>query len=226
MSERESKLDFWERHFPTLLGVRSKPPLVAEDRIFRLLVYIDAERRKLVAAADSERLEPTWLLPFRHTFRQIEASGRIGSIKRYLNTCPPEMVPLCVWLIARQADRSRLWGLDHEWDHPSAQVRWHVAKALRRTDAWRVVEEMARRDPHNERLQRLALSPDIRRPFSARLQAYKLDVDDSHAGEVVTPSRMPYWAREHEWEYTPPKSRDLIRRMLRRIRHWVRWGTA
>jgi hypothetical protein len=35
---------------------------------------------------------------------------------------------------------------------------------------------------------------------------------------------MQYWAMEERWHYTPPKSRDLIRRMLRRIRHWVRWG--
>ena len=26
--------------------------------------------------------------------------------------------------------------------------------------------------------------------------------------------------------YTPPKSVRLIRRMLRRIRHWVRWGVT
>jgi hypothetical protein len=226
MSEQDSKIDFWERHFPTFLGAPKKATIVAEDRIYRLLVYIDAERRKLVAAADSERLEPTWLLRFRHAFRQIEASGRVASIKRYLSICPPEMVPLCVWLIGRQVDRFRLWGLNHDWLHPSAQVRWQVAKALRRAEAWRLLEEMARRDPHNERLQIVALSPGQRRPFRERLRAYKRDVDDSHAGEVSTPSRMQYWANDQKWEYTPPKSRDLIRRMLRRIRHWVRWGTA
>jgi hypothetical protein len=225
MSEHEAKSDFWSRHFPTFLGAPKKLPLIAEDRIYRLLVDIDAERRKLVAAAD-EKLSPTWLVPFRHTFRQIEASQSVASIKRYLNRCPPEMVPLCVWLIGRMADRLRLWGLHHEWDHPSAQVRWQVAKALRQAEAWRVLEKMARREPQNERLQHVAMSPASRRPFSARLQAYKRDVDDSHADEVVTPSRMPYWARDKAWEYTPPKSRDLIRRMLRRIRHWVRWGAT
>jgi hypothetical protein len=224
MSDREAKPGFWERHFPTFLGAPKKPALVVEDRIYRLLVDIDEERRKLIAAANNERLEPTWLLRHRHTLRQIEASGRVGSIKQNLNACPPEMVPLCMWLIGRLADRFRHWGLDRAWDHPSAQVRWHVAKALHRVGAWHTLDKMARREPQDQRLQWLVLTPGRRRPFSARLQAYKLDVDDSHAGEVVTPSRMPYWARDREWEYTPPKSMELIRRMLRRIQHWVRWG--
>jgi hypothetical protein len=65
-----------------------------------------------------------------------------------------------------------------------------------------------------------------RRPFAERLDRYTHNVDDSHADEVVTPSRMPYWALERSWEYTAPKSIVLIRRMLRRIRHWVRWGVS
>jgi hypothetical protein len=55
---------------------------------------------------------------------------------------------------------------------------------------------------------------------------YKRDVDDSHADEVATPSRMPFWSVEKSWEYTPPKNTQLIRRMLRRIQHWVRWGVG
>jgi hypothetical protein len=64
----------------------------------------------------------------------------------------------------------------------------------------------------------------VRRSFRDRLKNYKRLVDDSRADEVATPSLMQYWAMEERWHYTPPKSRDLIRRMLRRIRHWVRWG--
>jgi hypothetical protein len=43
---------------------------------------------------------------------------------------------------------------------------------------------------------------------------------------VSTSSRMPYWALERSWERSPPKSIVFIRRMLRRIRHWVRWGVS
>jgi hypothetical protein len=89
-----------------------------------------------------------------------------------------------------------------------------------------VLQQMARRCSGDARIQWLAASPLIRRSFSERLQNYKRDVDDSLADEVATPSRMIYWARENALEYTPPKSRELIRRMLRRIQHWVRWGAA
>jgi hypothetical protein len=65
-----------------------------------------------------------------------------------------------------------------------------------------------------------------RRSFTERLDNFTRNVDDSHADEVFTPSRMPFWALERSWEYTAPKSVVLIRRMLRRIRHWVRWGVS
>jgi hypothetical protein len=83
---------------------------------------------------------------------------------------------------------------------------------------------MVQWDPDDARLQWLATASTVRRPFPDRLRNFKSMVDDSHAGEVATPSRMPYWAREVAWEYSPPKSVHVIRRMLRRIRHWVRWG--
>ena len=50
--------------------------------------------------------------------------------------------------------------------------------------------------------------------FAERLDKFTRNVDDSHAGEVVTPSRMPFWALERSWDYTAPKSVVLIRRML------------
>jgi hypothetical protein len=109
---------------------------------------------------------------------------------------------------------------------PSPQLRKHVAKALRRLEAWVWLDEMARANSDNPKIQNYSRSRITHRPFRERLSNYVQSVDDSHAGDVVTPSRMPYWAMEKSWEYTPPKSRDLIRRLLRRIRHWVRWGVT
>jgi hypothetical protein len=101
-----------------------------------------------------------------------------------------------------------------------------VAKALWRLEAWLLLEEMATLYPEDAKVRWFAESRVTHRPFRERLSNFVKSVDDSHADEVATPSRMPYWAREKSWEYTPPKSRDLIRRMLRRIRHWVRWGVT
>jgi hypothetical protein len=105
-------------------------------------------------------------------------------------------------------------------------VRKHVAKALRRVEAWSRLDEMANAYPDDAAIQWFAKAPLTHRPFRERLSRYVQSVDDSHAGEVSTPSRMPYWARESSWDYTPPKSIRFIRRMLRRIRHWVRWGVG
>lgn len=85
---------------------------------------------------------------------------------------------------------------------------------------------MASLYPEDEHIQWYAKAPTTQRSFAERLDTYKSKVDDSHAGEVVTPSQMPFWAQATFWSYTPPKSVLTIRRMLRRIRHWVRWGVS
>jgi hypothetical protein len=116
-----------------------------------------------------------------------------------------------------------LYGIWEFRSHPWPQVRKHVAKALRRLEAWVLLEEMAAQYPEVVKIQWYAQAPRAHRPFAERLSNFVKSVDDSHAGEVVTPSRMPFWAAERAWDYTPPKSVEFMRRM-RRIRHWVRWG--
>ena len=80
--------------------------------------------------------------------------------------------------------------------------------------------------PDDDKVQWFANASTTHRSFAERMDKFARNVDDSHAGEVFTPSRMPFWALERSWDYTAPKSVVLIRRMLRRIRHWVRWGVS
>jgi hypothetical protein len=101
-----------------------------------------------------------------------------------------------------------------------------VAKALRRAEAWALLDDMAEAYPLDPKIQWFATASIAHRPFHERLQNFARNVDESHAGEVFTPSRMPFWALDRSWERTPPKSREFIRRMLWRIRHWVRWGVS
>jgi hypothetical protein len=217
--------DFWARNFPTFKRTQRWSRWL-NDPTFRVLRRIEADRMRRTVVASGSVIDQNWLLSHRAQLRRLIPYGHIGTIKSYMRQCPPEMVPLCVWLIGKCADRPRFYGLDGYMDDPSPQIRRHVAKAFRRLEAWHLLERMARLNPDDARIQWFATAPPVRRSFPDRLKSYKHLVDDSHADEVATPSRMPYWAKEKSWEYTPPKSRDLIRRMLRRIRHWVRWGVT
>jgi hypothetical protein len=93
-------------------------------------------------------------------------------------------------------------------------------------EAWALLNEMAAAYPDDAKIQWYAGAPTTGRSFAKRLKRFTSGVDKSHADEVATPSRMPFWAIESFWTYTPPKSVAVIRRMLRRIQHWVRWGTT
>jgi hypothetical protein len=136
------------------------------------------------------------------------------------------MVPVCVWLWGRCVDRFRLYGLSRFCHNSSPQVRRHVAKTLRRVEAWALLVEMAAAYPDDARIRWYATAPSTHRSFVKRLKKFAANVDDSHADEVFTPSRMPFWASDHTWQRTPPKNIDLIRRILRRIQHWVHWGVS
>jgi hypothetical protein len=175
----------------------------------------------------------TWLLPFRDELRGLLGgfdsrcdNGEVDVVRSYLLTCPRTMIAICVWLVGEFSDHKHLYELKTFRHDPSLQIRRHVAKALRRLEAWSYLREMAAADPDDARIQWFAKAPTSHSPFPERLRKYKRCVDDSHAGEVATPSRMPFWNGVSSWERTPPKSVAYIRRMLRRIRIYVRWGVS
>jgi hypothetical protein len=196
------------------------------QRTLILLDRIEAKQRQLQEAAKCAPANTTWLLPYRADLRWAIEHAYLEPIKLYMADCPEYMIPLGVWLWGKCADRFRLYGLSAFCHDPSPQVRRHVAKALRRLEAWSLLREMAATYPDDTRIQWFANVPTMHHSFAERLKNFTSNVDKSHADEVATPSRMPFWALERDWERTPPKSLDLIRRMLRRIRHWVRWDVS
>ena len=219
------------RHFPTFKricdaqGCRRIVRWRGEDWAFRVLRGLEAELKQNATQGDlADRYRRLTMLRRRADFRRIIEDAHPAVMQLYLYKCPAEMAPLAIWLWGRCADRFRTFGLAAYCHDPSPHVRRRVAKALRRLEAWSYLRMMAAAYPDDARIQWFATAPTVHRSFDVRLRNFKRIVDDSHAGEVVTPSRMPYWATETFWEYTPPKSVDTIRRMLRRIRHWVRWG--
>jgi hypothetical protein len=201
--------------------------------VFDLLKKIEAKREQVAFISSRGNHDVCWLLPFRSRFRRTIAKfkatyqqSEAEAIRYYMASCPAEMIPVCIWLLGRCCDRFHSYPISEFCRHQPSQLRKHVAKALRRLEEWWLLEDLARLYPPDERLQRFAKPTTTYRPFRQRLTQYVQSVDDSHAGEVATPSRMPYWAQESYWTYTPPKSASFIRRMLHRIRHWVRWGMS
>jgi hypothetical protein len=201
---------------------------------YTLLREIELAIRSADGPLSHRERRPYWLLPYRARFRAIIHSHHgnslsgvdVSAIQYYMAYCPPPMIPICAWLIGRCSSRYRLFGLAELSRGSSRQVRKHLAKALWRLEAWHLLDEIASRYPHDEKVQWYANSVTVHRRFDDRLKNYLADVDASHAGEVATPSRMPYWAMQTSWEITPPKSVAAIRRILERIRHWVRWGVT
>ncbi len=194
-----------------------------DERTFKLLKRIEEEHTQRQFEKKSIA-DVSWLIKYRFQLRWAIRQTLLEPIKLYLADCPEEMRPLAVWLWGKCADRFRLYGLSAFCIDRSPKVFKHVAKALRRLEAWTLLNGMAMRNPGNAKIQWFASAPTTHHSFAERLRHFMSNVDDSPANEVAAPSRMPFSARDRSWEPTPPKSVLFIRRMLRRIRHWVRWG--
>jgi hypothetical protein len=174
----------------------------------------------------SERSLPVdWLIPFRTEFRRLANDENMREVA-LLAEGDATMRHVLVWLLSRSGYRFRVGAIAKFCNDPSPQVRKHVAKALRRLEAWWLLDEMVALYPDDSHVRWFAQAPVTHRPFAERLKSFARNVDESHADEVFTPSRMPFWALNRSWERTPPKSREFIRRILWRIRHWVRWGVG
>jgi hypothetical protein len=126
-----------------------------------------------------------------------------------------------VWLLSRFADRCCLLGIDNYVHDPSPSVRKHVAKALRRLEAWRHLEVMAAEYPDEAAINWYAHAPYRKRQFSERLRNYSVNVDQSRAADAAGPSQMPYWSLYTPWQGKPSKSLAMIREILLRIHRWV-----
>src|SRR5262249_34928522 len=138
--------------------------------------------------AGSDPGKHTWLLPFRGELRRIAAGfdyrldWDIEVVRFYLLTCPRTMIAICVWLVGEFSNRAYLYELKTFRRDPSPQIRRHVAKALRRLEAWSYLREMAAANRDDARIQWFATAPTLHASFAKRLENYKRCVDDSHAG--------------------------------------------
>jgi len=179
-------------------------------------------RRRNVWNAIAEGHQPAaWLIPLRKDIRRLWRGENAAIIRRRIHQDDGELLAVYVWLLSRFADRCRLFGIDDYIHDASPSVRKHVAKALRRLQAWQHLEVMAAENPADAAINWYAKTPYLKRQFSERLRNYSVNVDQSRAAEAARQSQMPYWSLYTPWQGKPSKSLELIRDILLRIHHWV-----
>jgi hypothetical protein len=198
-----------------------------ENRALELLRRIEARQASLAEEPLQNRCN-AWLFPFRDEIRELFYGvdfrcheGQLETLRYYLATCPRPMIPICLWLMSRCTHRFHLYEIKEFCNDPSPHVRRHLAKALRKLEAWKLLEGMAATYPGNSAIQWFANAPTSRRSYAERLARYVENIDATNTVEVVSPSRMPYWSLYNPWQGKPQKSLALIREILWRIRQWV-----
>jgi hypothetical protein len=201
--------------------LRSRGQLGRIHAAYRFLYELRDYRRKRFQLCAQDAAPGAWLIPFRNDLRELLQFEVAPKIFRDQLFHEPELRGLYVSLLSKVADRCRLMSIDEYTTDPSLSVRRHVAKALRRLEAWRLLDEMAKHNPDDARIQWFAFAPTRKRAFPERLRNFTANVNRSHAAEAIGPSRMAYWSRYTPWQGRPPKSLSLIREILWRIRRWV-----
>ena len=120
------------------------------------------------------------------------------------------MLPVCAWVFSRLSNRSNVFELKSLQRRMVPSTRRHLAKALRRLQAWPLLIELAAENPSDARIQWFAHAGLSQLSFAKRLERFAANVDDSQAGEVRTPSQMPFWAADRRWYRSPPKSAAIF----------------
>ncbi len=162
------------------------------------------------------------LLPYREDFRQLIAHQEtIPVLQRYLRDGEPLIRSLAFWLLSKHANRILLLGLENRCCDPSPQARKHLAKALRRLEAWPLLETMVAEHPEDAKVAWFARLTPIQKDYRDRLANYTSGIDQTHSTAAVGPSRMPLWFRDEYWGGVPPKSIEFMRELLRRIQTLV-----
>lgn len=203
------------------LPLRGRRP----DRREQYLRQLQEYRQQLAADRDDRRVPHGWLLPAREDLRRLLADHAAPTVHRLLLTGDADLCPFCIALLSRVANRFQLCGIQHFRHDPSPAVRKHVAKALRRLEAWQWLDEMARAHPDDRFTQWCAGAPRVAARFSIRLQRFIEHQQALEPGARRPGSRMPFWRRDAQWHGKPPKAASHIRRLLLRIRRLVHGET-
>jgi hypothetical protein len=164
---------------------------------------------------------PSWLLRYRPQIRRIADRQPTAAIRLYLLTCPTPMRPIAVALLGHCAERTNTCNLLEYAATESAPTRRRAARALWRAEAWSKLRSLITASPDDDRVAFYGRIDEAKRSFGDRLHAFAEHVDHSHEAEAAGPSRMALWFAELDWVRRPPKSIELMRRILNRIHRLV-----
>lgn len=163
------------------------------------------------------------LLPFRGDFRSILRHQPCAGLGDFLSNSSAEnpCFLVAIWLLGRCANRQLSYNIDRLPADRDANSRRHFARSLARVESWPRLRQLAADYPDDEFVTSV-LSGTHTDTFDRRLTRFSKHVDQTHAAEAAVASQMPLWFRDHQWARTPPKNPGWIRRMLERIKGWVR----
>ena len=199
---------------------------------YRLLMRMEAASLLASKLSRAEQKRHAWPLRFRRELRKLFIefdirmnAGELEILRFYMHRCPTTMLPVCAWVFSRLSNRSNVFELKSLQRRMVPSTRRHLAKAMRRLQAWPLLLELAAENSGDARIQWFAHAGPTQLSFAKRLERFAASMDDSQAGEVRTPSQMPFWAADRRWHRSPPKSAAFIRRVLRHIQRLVRGAT-
>ena len=155
---------------------------------------------------------------FRKLMRHDEAIPIIVQRLRYGG---PLYRAVSIWILSKNASRFNLLGINDYCDDPSPMVRKHVAKALRRLEAWDLLKNMARRHLGDDDVLRFVKPTPNKKSYFDRLTSYTDNINRVHATTATSTSRMPLWFRDDYWAGSRSKNIEYMRTILRRIKALV-----
>lgn len=207
------------------------------DRCFRLdRVFMFAGKRfrcyadDLAALRFLERLELDRLTPgpaerprlihFRRDFRRLAADQPLAALVLTLIQGREESRRLALFLLGRGGNSKSIPIVHLFASHTHRRIRFAAVQALRRLRARAELDEIFNRD-HDPGIRQLAAAA-TRRTFDSQLQRFLADDLERVPATPFQQARQPLLWNISSAAGRPPKSTDIMRAILDRIRHLLR----
>lgn len=209
----------WIDSYYRLLVPGSRPVSVGVNgvKLLRLLASVCAQQ---------STKNKFWAIRSRPTIRRIRTKdlncqkGVRRALKVVIEqTHSDEVRRIAIWLRGRGGGSVGTEAIGQFRRHPDVRMRKVVTKALQRMHAWHLLREIAETDPDLQ-IRKLAVQKPTEE-YSTRLNQFLKNVEHTSYGERSTTTTTPLnIAKSVKLKVTNlPKSVELIRYYLKRIRH-------
>lgn len=165
-----------------------------------------------------------WALQSRPTLRRIRTKDincRTGVRRAFKvvieQTESDEVRQIAIWLRGRNGGSIGTEAIGQFSRHPDMRMRKIVTKALKRMHAWHLLREIAETDPDSQ-IRKLAVQTPAE-AYSTRLTQFLKNVEHEPSGLRTTKTPLSLSETVQLKVMNLPKSLELIRFYLKRIRH-------